>query len=308
MYLLRGVVVSLGVFFLTYVGLSTLLIFAWGMLSRKSSELCAGILYGMRVLPLIGAFLAVGFFTLPSFLYLEPRVAQERIGIAALTLATSGAAVLLVGFLNCVSAWLNTSRLITSCLKCSRRLETATGMPVFQILSDSPLIFVAGLWSPKVLVSTGVLTLLEPDEIGAAIRHEIAHVDLRDNIKKMVLRFCPFPLLRSLECEWLRAAETAADDAATGNEETALSLASALVKMAGASDRMNTPELAMTLLPQNGVSLRVRVASLLSERQSHQRNGRVVWYTLLVSAALFTTINYLWFLTKTHALTEFLIR
>ncbi len=308
MYLLRGVVISLGAFFLVYLGLSTLLIFAWRMFSRKYSRQGAEILYGMRVLPLIGASVVVALFTLPSFLYLEPGLAQERIGIAAFAIAASGAAVLAVGFLNSARAWLNTSRLITSCLEHSRPLETATRTRVYEVPNDEPLLFVAGLWSPKVLVSTSVLVLLDLDEIDAAIRHEIAHVNRWDNIKKMVLRFSSFPLLGSLECEWLKAAEIAADDAAARNEETALSLASALVKMARASTQMKTPELGMTLLPQNGGSVRVRVERLLSGRRSDQGNGRFIWCALLLSAAVFVSMNYLWFLVQTHELTELLIR
>lgn len=308
MYLLRGVVVSLEVFFLVYLGLSTLLALARGIFSGKYSQQRAGILYGVRVLPLIGGFVVVALLTLPSFAYLEPRLVQERIGIAAFGIAASGAAVLVVGFLDSVSAWMNTSRLIASCLKCSRQLGTATRVPVYEVPSDAPLIFVAGLWRPKVLVSKSVLALLEPDEIDAAIRHEIAHVNRWDNIKKIVLRFCPFPLLRPLECEWLRAAEIAADDVAARNEESAISLASALIKMGRVSAQIKTPELGMTLLPENGALLLVRVDRLLSGRRSDQGDWRFVWYTLLVSVAVVVSMNYPWFLARTHEFTELLIQ
>ena len=52
----------------------------------------------------------------------------------------------------------------------------------------------------------------------------------RDNLKKLVFRFCPFPGMAGLESAWSQAAELAADDAAVSNLNDAVDLAAALVK------------------------------------------------------------------------------
>ena len=53
----------------------------------------------------------------------------------------------------------------------------------------------------------------------------------RDNLKKLVFRFCPFPGMAKLESAWSQAAELAADDAAVSNLNDAVDLAAALVKL-----------------------------------------------------------------------------
>ena len=309
MYLLRGMVVSFAVFFLVYVMLSAILVLVWQTWGRKHSIPSAAFLLGIRVSPLIAALGLVALFTLPSFLYLEPRFSSEAISAGALAVAAAGAALLLAGIFNSTRALVKTSRFIAGCMEHSLRLETASSICIYQVPSQDPLLVVAGVWRPKLLISSGTLALLDSDEIEAAIQHEIAHVNRSDNLKKLVLHCCAFPWLGSLEYEWLKATEMAADDAAADNKRTAISLASALIKMARPCVRMRTPELGMTLVPENGAAVSARVERLLSEiSPASKKQDRVMWWALFASVGFVVCANYGWALLQMHEMTEFLIR
>lgn len=307
-YLLRGLVVSLGVFFLAYIALSGIIACVWRVLGKKGAALSATALYGIRILPLLAAGALVALFTVPSFLYLEPGLTDERIGSCALALAIGGALVLVAGGIDAVRAWWKTSRFVASCLEQARRLEMPAGIPAYEVLSGAPTLCVSGVWRPKLLVSSAAVALLDSVEIEAAIRHEVAHVHRKDNLKKLALRLCPFPALASLEREWLRAAEMAADDEATCHERTALDLASALLKLACASAPARTPELGMTLIPENGAPLSARVERLLAWKPSRQRGRQHIRWALLVGALAGVGLNYGWALAQMHEFTELLVR
>ena len=72
----------------------------------------------------------------------------------------------------------------------------------------------------------------------AAVGHERAHLSGQDNFKNALARLCSdtlasFVLPRTLEAEWIKASEEAADDrACNGDRNIALDLASALIKVA----------------------------------------------------------------------------
>ncbi|HXN21426.1 MAG TPA: M56 family metallopeptidase [Candidatus Dormibacteraeota bacterium] len=308
MYLLRGTVISLAAFFLVYAFLSLIVAFVWRALRRMHSIQSADLLYGIRVLPLIGASGLVAFFTVPSFLYLEPYLTEERIGVGALGMAAAGATVIFSGVLNSARAWLRTSRFMTACLARSRRLETAKGICTYEMLDEDPVLFLAGVWRPKLVVSSGAVALLDADEIQAAMQHEVAHAKRGDNLKKLVLQLCALPWFDSLEREWVRATEVAADGAAANDEETAVNLASALIKITQFSSRTTTPELGMTLLPRNGASVTARVQRLMSGSGSTQKNSRVLWWVVLAATALAVTVHYARALSEMHGVTELLLR
>jgi hypothetical protein len=308
MYLLRGAVVSLGVFFLAYVLLSGIIACAWRIVGKKRAPLSAAALYRIRIVPLLGATGLIAFLSVPSFLYLEPRLTHETIGSSALVLAFGGAMLLVAGCMNALRAWLKTAQFVAPCLEQARRLEPHERIPAYEVLSVAPTLFVIGIWRPKLLISSAALELLDCNEVQAAIRHEAAHVNSRDNLKKLVLRFCPFPWLDSLERQWLRAAEMTADDDAACDERMALDLASALLKMARGPAQGRTPELGMTLIPERGPAVAIRVERLLAWQPSHRRRLRHLPWALLVGALVGIGPNYAWALAQMHTFTELLVR
>jgi beta-lactamase regulating signal transducer with metallopeptidase domain len=96
---------------------------------------------------------------------------------------------------------------------------------------------VVGVFQPKLFIAEQIFSLLSEEELAAAILHESGHLATHDNFKRVLLRVCGdllvFPMGKTLEREWAQCSESAADEyAAQIKAETALDLASALVKIA----------------------------------------------------------------------------
>lgn len=309
MYFIRGAVIALGVFFIVYVALSLLVAAAWRALRdpRPASPAAA---YGFRILPLVAALTAVLVFTVPSFLWLEPRGTDEPVGAAALALASAGAAILVFGVCNALFAWLYTLRCLSSWIGDSPVLKLWAGVPAYRASQAAPLLAVAGLCRPKLLVSSCAERVLDPDELEAALRHELAHVRRRDNLKKLALRTCPFPLLRGLERAWLEAAERNADDEAVNDEQSALNLASALIKVSRLSPRVPGPELALDLVSGHPGAVAARVERLLAWKPRAPSRLRLlpVAVPAMLLSAVVLGLTYRWALAGVHQLTELLVR
>ncbi|MFZ3213893.1 MAG: M56 family metallopeptidase [Terriglobales bacterium] len=309
MYFIRGGVIALSVFFLVYVALSLLVGAGWRALRRDRWGVSSATAYGLRILPLVAALVVVTVFTVPSFLRFEPRWDDEPIGIAALALASAGAAILIFGIINALLAWMRTSRSVSSWTSGSRTLNLEATVPAFQTPESAPLLAVAGLCRPRLLVSGCARRLLDPGELEVAIRHELAHVRRRDNLKKLLLRACAFPFLGALDGAWLQAAEINADDEAVQDERSALDLASALLKVSRLSPLVPGPELVMDLVSGNPGAVAARVERLLAwtPRARPQRRLLPVAVPALV-AAVTAGLAYMWVLACVHQFTEFLVR
>lgn len=309
MYFIRGGVIALGVFLLVYVALSLLVGMGWRALRRDRRRVNSATAYGLRILPLAAALVVVALFMVPSFLRFEPRWDDEPIGIAALVLASAGAVILIFGTINALLAWMRTSRSVSSWTAGSRTLELEATVPAFQTPESAPLLAVAGLCRPKLLVSGCARRLFDPSELEVAIRHELAHVRSRDNLKKLLLRACAFPFLGALDRAWLEAAEISADDEAVQDERSALDLASALLKVSRLSPRVPGPELAMDLVSGAPGAVAARVERLLSwtPRARPKPRFRIGVPAALV-AAVAAGLAYVWLLARVHQFTELLVR
>ncbi len=141
---------------------------------------------------------------------------------------------------------------------------------------DAPMMAVAGLVHPKLIVSRGVLHKLTPEQRAAAFRHEQAHQTSRDNLKRFLYLLAPdaFPFIsgfRKIERQWARYTEWAADDhAVAGDSQRALSLAAALVSVAKMGVHHQPGYLLSSLyspLVADDEDLAVRVDRLLREQQ-----------------------------------------
>jgi Zn-dependent protease with chaperone function len=119
---------------------------------------------------------------------------------------------------------------------------SAVGVRARLLHSKEPVVVLAGLISPVVLVSSGALDRLSDDELIAALQHELAHRRHGDQLLMMAISFCgdlsPFavhPLVTTYRC----ARELAADREAcrySPSEE----LAAAILHLA-ASSRVVSP-------------------------------------------------------------------
>jgi len=309
-YLLRGALLSSAAFFLAYVLLSLGVAGAWRLLGRRAAAWSASLLYGLRALPPAGALLFVAAFVVPAFVGLEPQSTDERFGIPGIALASAGLLIVALGAVSALLASWQTARFVASCPKSgARRRVGDAGAGAVEVVSAKPLFVVAGIHRPKLLISEQAVRLLDENEMRVAVRHELAHARFRDNLKKLGLRAARFPFLSGLERSWMQAAELEADDAAVTDPSGALDLASALLKIAGASSPAPLPHLAMSLVPGTQSALQARVQRLLAwepRRSSPSSARQRVFFLVFALAAL--AAGYAPLLRHVHELCELLVR
>jgi len=305
-YLVRGVLISLAMFFAIYGFLSLAIAAGWRIFQGRRG-LSAGLLYGIRILPFASAAVAASILIVPSFLYLEPFGDGEQVGAFAMLLAGGGAVVVVVGMLSAVWAWWSAGR-FASRYACGRYFFLGSGLSAIEVGLPGPLVLVVGIWRPTLFVSRQASELLADREMHIAIEHEMAHVRFRDNLKKLLLLLCRFPFLGDLERRWAQASEFAADDAAVRDPSSALDLVSALLKIASGPQPVPVPATAMRLVSNADDALRERVERLL-RWQPHPARRTPRSYFLFVAIALGLFIaTYVPLLTQIHELTELLVR
>ena len=316
MFVLRCLGVSLSFFLLLYGVLSLLVIRSWRLAQRAcrrlSAKRIANFLFALRTLPLAGALLITAVFVVPSFLLLEPRVVTEPIGEIPLTLGGVCLLLLSAGFWNAMSAHRKTSRAVRGWLLGATTDSNCYPVPLFRIRTSSPALAVAGGLSPRVLLSDAAAASLTASELEAALKHEMAHVDRCDNLKKLLLCLFALPGLSVLESAWSEAAEMAADDAAVSNSRQALDLASALIKLSRFALPQKSTVLAIGLAHASGSALNARIARLVSwdETRRATSSGSLLAYLAPAFLGVFLCViaTYGIVLVDMHKMTEWLVR
>jgi Zn-dependent protease with chaperone function len=300
---------------LLYVPASFVVSQGWSLLrllfKPRTARSSASLLCALRVLPLVLASVFTFVFTVPSFLLLEPRSTDEAVGAAPLMLGLCCLLVLAVGIVQATSAQMKTSRALMKWLDGSTLMNSETGVPVFRTGKDAPSLTVAGVREPKVLVSDTALAALTPPELRTALKHEMAHAESYDNLKKLFFRLSAFPGMAALERAWSEQSELAADDAAVLCAGDALDLAGALIKVS----RLGTsqPQTALTTgLLHSSTALETRVQRLVSWKKGPvSTTGKRYWgYALPCLGGTFFLLvaTYGSVLTGLHQLTEWLVR
>src|SRR5579863_8214061 len=318
MFAARCAGVSLAVFVLVYVLLSVAVARGWKLIRRtlrpSSARGAADLLFALRILPLVLSSVVTLAFTVPSFLLLEPRSTNEAIGTAPLALGFCCLILLGVGIARATIAQMRASRSLRKWLDGSMLMESqvsepADAVPIFCTGNDAPTLIVAGVCTPKVLVSEAAVAMLNPQELRTALRHEIAHVLRYDNLKKLVFRFSVFPAMAELEHAWSEETEMAADDAAVSNCRDALDLAAALIKVSGLGPVEPSGELTTALL-HSSTALSTRVQRLVAWTKARKPESRRRWLYALPAAALAIAVvtSYGSVLTQMHNVTEWLVR
>jgi Zn-dependent protease with chaperone function len=324
MFAARCIAVSSSVFVLIYVLLSLLVGYVarhiYSHTHKLSPKHRADLLLAVRLFPLLAAGAVTAALTVPSFILLEPRSIAEPLGVMPLSLGLCGIGLAGFGAVNAVAALTRSSRLIARWTSRAKTVNAQVSVPVLRIGRDAPALTAAGILRPRILLSGTAEFILDPHELRTALRHEVAHVRRRDNLKKLLLLLVAFPGVKGLEAAWIEASEMAADDAAVENANEALDLAQALIKLsrmsAGAENRC--PQL-MTAFSSGAASLiNARVQRLLAwndkgsayaHHRLHQSASRIV---LAITAATTTTaavaVTYTHLLAQVHAATEWLVR
>src|SRR5205814_4200834 len=279
MFFARCIGVSLSVFVLLYAVLSLAVARGWKLLvpvcKRLSARRSANLLFAVRLLPLGIASLVTLALTVPSFILLEPRYADEDIGIAPLLLGLAGGALLIWGVRLAIGAQRQTSAALAQWLNGAAAVPCKEAVPIFKTGKNSPTLTVAGVYAPRVLVSEITMDVLSEPELEAALRHEMAHVRSRDNLKKLLFRFSAFPGMHAVEHAWSEVAEMAADADAVSSVRDALDLAAALIKLSRLAPVQPSAQLATALLPSPD-PLTVRVERLFTWRYS--QDPKLNWF------------------------------
>src|ERR1700719_218303 len=287
MFAVRGIAVSLTFFVLLYCLLSTLVAAAWRSLRllQARDRSLAGLLFALRVFPLTASVVITFGFVVPSFQLLEPRSINSDEGIGAMPLALGVCALLLIayGCFRVITAQIRTSRVVARWLEGARPLNVDAGAQTVTFCSrrEAPPLTLVGVRRPRVLVSESTVALLSHQELNIALKHELAHMRSRDNLKKLVFRFCPFPGMVRLESAWSQTAELAADDAAVSNLNDAIDLAAALVKLSRLVPVDAAPVCTVGFVTG---SISARVARLLAWNASGAGNAHPIpiraWYAI----------------------------
>ncbi|HEY4933551.1 MAG TPA: M56 family metallopeptidase [Terriglobales bacterium] len=274
-YYLRLLCLSFATFFVAHA-LSWLIVRRLAPTALKIAETVSPrwssrLLFGLRMAPAaIALFLVVGF-CVPSYVWLEPHIASERVGFACILAALLGAAISAVAWVRGFLAVGRTARYVRLCQ--STGVEATVGRNIARVLvlnDDVPLMAVAGVIRPRLVVSRSVMNALSDEQKEAAFRHEAAHRISRDNLKKFFFLLAPDVVpfvsgLSNLENGWTKFTEWAADDQAVdGDPQRALSLASALVKVAKMGVHP-TPSYLLSSLVDDDRDLETRVDRLLRE-------------------------------------------
>jgi Zn-dependent protease with chaperone function len=311
MFALRLVGVALSVFILAYCALSLAVVAVWNLTARLWRSLApsrsANLLLGLRLVPLAVAVAITAVYAVPSFLILEPGHIEEPLGPMLVLLAGGALAWLLSAACRAVAAQRRTSRILSRWVEEAIRMEEETSFPVLKLSSRDPVLTVAGICAPKVLVSETAVTILTSEELEAALRHETAHIRRHDNLKKLLFRFASFPAMGRLESAWSEMSEMAADDAAISNSSEALDLASALIKLSRFATVRPSYALTSALLPGTTASLTARVSRLFNWTDRQNRESGPYLLPLVVVIGLLAVLTYGPLLTGMHAMTEWLV-
>lgn len=321
MFAARLIVVSLSVFVLLYSGLSLAVSCLWRRLlrylqiqnHRYATRRTADFLFGLRLFPLLAATAATVAVTVPSFVLLEPRSVDEPIGIAALLLGFCGLMLGALGAWNAGRALRTASRAIGLWLSDAKLVELRGKVPVVRISRVVPALTAAGILQPRILMSGAAEFLLTEKELQTALRHELAHVRRRDNLKKLLLRLVTFPGMAGLEAAWLEATELAADDAAVFTASEALDLAAALIKLSRLAPVEAQVDLTAALVHSPTAAMNARVERLIAwseRRRISSARENSPWFTACTALAVAATfvLTYHELLVGVHTATEWLVR
>jgi Zn-dependent protease with chaperone function len=270
--------------------------------------------------------LATLLFVVPSFLLFEPRGSQERLGLLPLALGWAGLALFAFGVWNAMKALGRTAHMVRAWRMGAQEVGCEARVPVFctkPVLTaskgaskEAPPFAVAGIVRPAVFMSPAAAAVLTGPELESVIRHEIAHVQRRDNLKRLLFRACAFPLMQGVEHAWADATEAAADDGAVSSTGEALDLAAALVKLSRlvSSNPAHAPagsgnaELTMALV-HAGTTVPDRVERLVAWTAPLPTPVRQrTYYTSGIVAAGLFALLYGPMLAGAHALTELLMQ
>jgi hypothetical protein len=310
-------------FFLIHMALALAVRLTAGSVVRLAEHMkpraAARLLFAFRLSPLLLTLIAVLAFCVPSYLWLEPEATGERVGLLCVLMAALGLALCAPAIKRVVDAVRGTTRFLSDCERHGRKIAVpGEDSPALLVADKAPLLAVAGVFRQRLLISRRVLRELSAEQREAALRHEHAHRTSGDNLKRLLILLAPdvLPFLMtfsSLERAWSRFTEWAADDEATaGDSQRALSLASALVRVAKMGSRPGGDVLSCSLVG-GSQELSQRVDRLLRPQPKPERPVKELvrlagGASALVASAIAVVVLWPSSLSAVHQALEHLVR
>lgn len=189
-------------------------------------------------------------------------------------------------------AWVQTQKISTYPQVC------LFNQPVYLIETDFPYCAQIGVWRSQIILTQGLLDLLNPEELTAVLAHEQAHQLYHDNFWFFWLSWLRhstpwLPHDESLWQELLLWRELRAD--AWGAQQVGgLAIAEALLKVAQKVHNylLSKPELTFSVELSDGNNQRLeqRIEALLSD---YPREGQLKWYLSGIIASLLPILTIL---------------
>lgn len=134
------------------------------------------------------------------------------------------------------------------CLECLETLDIPTAHPLYLLQTPEVNAMAFGVDQPIIILQSGLVSILEPDELKSVIAHEVGHIHSQHllyttvlilllNIGSLGLPLGNLPLIaiRLALLEWFRAAELSCDRAATLVVRDPRIFCRTLMKLAGGS-------------------------------------------------------------------------
>jgi beta-lactamase regulating signal transducer with metallopeptidase domain len=321
MFAVRGLAVCFSVFFILQGTLGLAVFFGWKRVwvygQQCSARRCADLLFALRLFPFVVAIGVTLVLAVPSFLLLEPRAVEEPVGFVPISLGLCGIVLMLAGVWNAVKALVRASRTVArwsseARVICYSPADSGKSLAVLRTPAPTPPLTAAGILRPTLWLSGPAEFVLTERELNSALRHEMAHVGRRDNLRKLLLRLVAAPGMRQLETAWRESTEMAADDDAVSSTSEALDLAAAVIKLSRLVSLELPAELTTALVHSPAESVNARVERLIAWTQRRQTPaGRyALAYGLCAIAAMVIAmaVNYSELLVQAHAATEWLVR
>lgn len=315
-FLLRGVALAL----VWFCVLNLIASVAVGIIARplaaSARARTPALWFGLRMCAATVATLFVAVIFLPSYWLYEPRNGIEGFDL----LLTLGAGITIIAGAAAsargVTAWRSANRRTRAWMQTAHPIALAgTTLPAFAVDSDVPVLALAGVLRPRLLVTRGLLAVLTPEELAASVAHEIVHFHAWDNLKRLAMRSVPDVLprsaaMRALEQRWVASSEHRADHVASDHDPRArCALASALVKVAKLTP--SVPPLAEPISALvGGGDIAARVRRLLEDRTAAAapRLSRAAGWVAALSLSLGILAAYEPLLRGVHEVTELLVR
>src|SRR5262249_18790093 len=146
------------------------------------------LLFALRVLPAAGSLVVVFLVAAPAFWIFEPYETVESISPGmAITAAVTTMGIAFVLFQ--AARMLVFHRRLTAQWTRSARPLQLEGIPIsaYRLDSEFPLLAIAGIFRPRLLVANRLLESMSREQLAAALAHESGHLAARDNLRRFLL-------------------------------------------------------------------------------------------------------------------------